>query len=343
MKIKQFIEKCVAENVFPGAAWIIGNSEKVFEKGNVGVLGQGLGPVTDDSLYDIASVTKLFTASAFMKQFEEGLARLEDPVEYFLPSFHGSSAGEILIYNLLTHTSILKTIGKLYEKGRNRAGMLEEIKAITPRSDSPEKVLYTCEAFILLGEIISAIDSAPLDKIVRQRVFEPLRMKDTCYNPPASVIDRIAATENCLWRGKIVRGQVHDENAAVLDGVSGNAGIFSNIIDMSRFAVAMLGSFESGIFLKKPIMELITRNHTEGKGENRGLAWMKPTPSMSAGDLLSKNSFGHTGFTGTSLWIDPDRKFYIVLLSNRVHPTRDNPKIFRARQILHNLAVLEYA
>jgi len=210
------------------------------------------------------------------------------------------------------------------------------------RTDKLDKVLYTCEAFILLGEIASAIDAAGLDAVIRSRVLEPLGMNDTCFNPAASLLERIAPTEECPLRGRLIRGEVHDENAGVMGGVSGNAGIFSSALDMSRLGAAMLASLEKGAFLHNASAELMTRNHTRGMGENRGLGWMIMGPGSSAGDLLSPASFGHTGFTGTSLWVDPERKLYALLLSNRIHPRRDNTSIFRTRHIFHNLAALEY-
>jgi CubicO group peptidase (beta-lactamase class C family) len=204
-------------------------------------------------------------------------------------------------------------------------------------------VLYTCEAFILLGEIAAAVDHRGLDQVIRTRVTAPLGMDETAYHPPLEKIDRIAPTEDCPWRGKVLRGQVHDENAAVLGGISGNAGLFSSVRDMARLAAAVLDSLGGrGNFLRRPTAVLMTANLTEGGGENRGLGWMLKGPDSAAGDLMTERSFGHTGFTGTSLWIDPDRDLYAVLLSNRIHPRRDNRGIFRVRHIFHNLAILRY-
>ena len=304
-------------------------------------MGDGLAPVTERSLYDLASLTKIPVALALMKQLEDGLICLEDELGYFLPSFKGSPFGAVTLFSLLTHTAPLANIVQLYKRAHNREELIKVIRLSEPRTDSP-MVLYTCEAFILLGEIISVVDSSALDEVVRRRVLTPLGMNDTCFNPPASLLDRIAPTEECAWRGHLVRGEVHDENAVVMGGVSGNAGLFSNALDMSRLAAAMLASLEGGAFLKKAGAELMTRNHTSGKGQNRGLGWMVAGPGTSAGDFMSPNSFGHTGFTGTSLWIDPERKLYALLLSNRIYPRRDNPDIFRTRYILSNLAVLEY-
>ena len=341
-KIQKYLESCVSEGVFPGASWSIGNTGGVLEKGSVGLLGAGLGPAREDSIYDIASLTKLFTALALMKQFEDGLLRLEDEVEYFLPFYKNFPLGTATIFALMTHTAPFTKGTHLYRYAKTREDLLEAIRSGPVRSDNPAIVIYTCEAFILLGEIISAIDGMGLDEVIRRRVLAPLGMEDTCFNPPASLMERIAPTEECPLRKRLIRGEVHDENAGIMGGVSGNAALFSSAPDMTRLAVAMLASLEDGAFLYKASAELMTRNHTPGRGENRGLGWMIAGPPSSAGDLLSPRSFGHTGFTGTSLWIDPERKLYALLLSNRIHPRRDNPAIFRTRHIFHNLAVLEY-
>jgi CubicO group peptidase (beta-lactamase class C family) len=341
-KIHKYFESCVGQGVFPGASWVIGNSNAILEKGCVGLLGNGLGPVKEDTIYDMASLTKVFTALALMKQFEDGLIRLVDSAEYFLPAYKDCPLGKVNIFSLMTHTAPFLEGPPLYRHVKTRDELLEALRLSKLRTGNSDKVLYTCEAFILLGEIISAIDGSTLDEVIRRRVLEPLGMKETCFNPPESLIDRIAPTEECLIRDRLIRGEVHDENAWIMGGVSGNAGIFSNAPDMTRIAVAMLDSLESGAFLHKATAELMTHNHTPGMGENRGLCWVIAGPGYSCGDLISPSGFGHTGFTGTCLWIDPERKFYGLLLSNRIHPKRDNTKLFRARNIFYNLAVLEY-
>lgn len=334
------------EGVFPGASWVIGNSNGVLEKGTVGLLGRSLSgnvfpPVMENTLYDLASLTKVFTALSIMKQLEGGLIRLEDEVSYFLPAYKNTALGNATVFALLTHTAPFPGGTRLYQRVRTREELLEALRLSEPRPDG--KVLYTCEAFILLGEIASVVDAVGLDEIIHRRILEPLEMAETCFNPPAFLVDRIAPTEECAWRRRLVRGEVHDENAVIMGGVSGNAGLFSNTLDMRRLALAMLDSLENGSFLSKAGAELMTRNHTAGKGDNRGLCWAIAGPGSSAGDLLSPRSFGHTGFTGTSLWIDPERKLCVLLLSNRIHPKRDNEGIFRTRHIFHNLAILEYS
>jgi CubicO group peptidase (beta-lactamase class C family) len=341
--VKDYLETCIGEGVFPGASWVIGGPKGFFEQGTTGFLGAGLGRVKEDSLYDLASLTKLFTALVLMRQLEEGRIRLEDRVDFFLPPFADSPLGEVTLFRLLTHTAPLPEGAKLYRHARCREDLLEAIRGTGVRSG--DHVAYTCEAFILLGEIASAADQMDLDEVVRLRVTGPLGMGDTGYRPPAALLDRTAPTEDDPARGGVLRGRVHDENADTMGGVSGNAGIFSTATDLARLAGAVLGSLEGrkGAFLKRPTAEMMIRNYTEGRGENRGLGWMIKSPGSAAGDLMSARSFGHTGFTGTSIWIDPERDLYAVLLSNRIHPRRDNMGIFRTRHIFHNLAVLRWA
>ena len=344
-EIRDYLQQCVEEGAFPGASWQIGTRDDILETGTVGVLGQGMGTVQADSLYDLASVTKIIVTCALMRQFQDGLVRLEDTVGCFLPEYRDHPKGSITIKELLTHTSVIPGQLQLYRHAHTREDLLEAIRWQVPRADSPERVAYTSKGYIVLGEVIAAIDGTTLDEAVRRRVLEPLRMNDTCFNPPEALLERIAATEFCQWRGRIVRGQVHDENAVVMGGVCGHAGLFSTAGDVSKIAAAMLGANVPGTekpFFAPDVIRIMTRNYTPGRGEHRGLGFILPGPNSPGGDLMSEASFGHTGFTGTSLWVDPEKGIYAVLLTNRIHPNRNNPAIFRVRHIFHNLAVLNH-
>jgi CubicO group peptidase (beta-lactamase class C family) len=344
--IASFINECVDTGAFPGAVWIAGNKDAAPESGCAGLLGPGLGKVRLDSIYDIASLTKIFVTLALMRQMEDGLIRLEDTVDFFLPQWRSAPAAYMTVKELLTHTSALPNLSDLYRYAHTRTGMLEAIRLCPPRADSPDRVLYTCEGYILLGEILSAVDKAPLDTVIAKRVFEPIGMQDACYRPPPALLERIAPTEQCPWRLKMLRGEVHDEKAFVMGGVSGNAGIFSTAADLARIAAFMLGkSMGCGAentddFLHTATVKTMLHNYTSGRGQNRGLGWFLAGPGSPAGDLMSSESFGHTGFTGTSIWIDPVYGVYGILLSNRIHPSRNNGQIFRVREIFHNLIVL---
>jgi CubicO group peptidase (beta-lactamase class C family) len=341
--IQSFISRAAKEGAFPGAVWMIGNGREILEQGTAGVLGEGLGPVQLDAIYDLASLTKIIVAIALMRQLEDGLISLEDTLSHFFPSCKNSPKEHITVFSLLTHTSPIPALSNLYRQCASRKELVGAILRGPARTDSPERVEYTCEGFILLGEILSIVDGEKLDAVLRRRVLEPLCMNDTYFNPPTSMMERIAPAEYCPWRGRLVRGQVHDENAVIMGGVSGNAGLFSTAADVAKAAGVFLDSHaREKPFLRQASIRLMTGNHTAGKGQNRGLGWMLAGPGSAAGDLMSPRSFGHTGFTGTSLWIDPVQGVYGVLLSNRIHPRRDNDRIFRVRRIFHNLMILQY-
>lgn len=345
MTITEYLQRCVEEGAFPGAAWQIGGREGILEAGTAGVLGDGLGPVREDTLYDLASLTKIIVTYALMRQFQEGLVRLDDPVCRFLPAYRGGPRADITLLELLTHVSVIPGQLQLYRHAHTREDLLEAIQWQLPRADSPDRVSYTSKGYIVLGEVISAVDGASLDEVVSRRVLKPLGMRDTCFTPPERLMHRVAPTEDCPWRGKVVRGQVHDENAVVMGGVCGHAGLFSTAGDVARAAGVMLDGTarETGeLFFHPAVLDKMTRNYTAGKGQNRGLGFILAGPDAPAGDLMSAASFGHTGFTGTSLWVDPVIGLYAVLLTNRIHPRRDNDMIFRTRHIFHNLAVLQY-
>jgi CubicO group peptidase (beta-lactamase class C family) len=342
--IASFLAESCAAGACPGAAWVVGNSETILEQGSVGVLGEGLGPVRPDSIYDLASITKIFVTLALMRQFEEGLLRLEDTVAYFKPGFvdRENNKGDITLLEILTHTSVIPSLLDLFLYAHTPEDMLLAIRRSVNRADSPAVVKYTCEAYILLGTIIAAIDGAPLEEVIRRRVLEPLGLKDSGYKPPPALLDRIAPTEYSAWRGRMVRGQVHDENAVVMGEVSGNAGLFATAGDLARVAAMMLRCEKQEDFLHPATVEKMTTNYTPGRGQHRGLGWLLAGPTAPAGDLMSRRSFGHTGFTGTSIWVDPEYGLYGVLLANRIHPSRENTKFFRVRSIFHNLIILNY-
>jgi CubicO group peptidase (beta-lactamase class C family) len=339
--ICRFLTKTINRGEIPSATYAVGTPERIIEKGALGILGEGRGKVTEDTLYDLASVTKPIVSLAVMKLLQEGEITLDDPVAMYLDAYRHTPKGEITIYQLLTHTSKIFGSVPLYKTVTTKEQLLEAILNLPDREK--DDVFYSSQGMIVLGCVIEKVTGKPLDEVMQERIFTPLEMETTRFNPPENRFDQIASTENCPWRNRVVIGEVHDENAVVLGGVCGHAGLFSNIFDLSKLCVALLtGKTPAGeVFLSPSVLALMTRNHTRDLNLARGLGWQcKDKHNSPAGDLFSDLAYGHTGFTGTSVWIDPLRGLYAVLLTNRVHPTRDNDKIGRIRRVFHNLAVI---
>lgn len=345
------IEQAVSDGRIPGAVVVVGrgHGEPVgpVAIGSMSVLPQRR-PMPADALFDMASLTKVMaTAVVAMRLVEEGRLRLGAPVSQYLPEFAtgGDEArGRVRILHLLTHTSGLPAWRALYEGCSSAVGCRPamERRLLTLPLEAPpgQRVVYSCMGFILLGLVIERVSGEGLDRLAARLVYEPLGMASTLFRPEPSLRERCAPTEYCPLRRRIVQGEVHDENAYFFGGVAGNAGLFSTAEDTARFARMMLGRgrLEGRRVLSEAAVEAMTRNHTPHLEEARGLGWAvrADDPDSSAGDLLSPRAYGHTGFTSTSLWIDPDRDLYCVLLTNRVHPTRHNDAHAELRPAFHN-------
>jgi CubicO group peptidase (beta-lactamase class C family) len=206
-----------------------------------------------------------------------------------------------------------------------------------PRS----KMVYSDLGILLLGEILERVTGRDLEELARTEVLDPLGMDDAMYRPPDSLRSRIAPTEVDSWRGRLVHGEVHDENAFGLGGVAPHAGLFSTARDLGAFAQMMLngGTYRGRRLLRPETIALFTRRANLVPGSSRALGWDTPSKPSSAGELFSASSYGHTGFTGTSLWIDPERELFAILLTNRVHPTRENSKITALRPEFHDAVI----
>jgi uncharacterized protein YbbC (DUF1343 family)/CubicO group peptidase (beta-lactamase class C family) len=292
--------------------------------------------VTARTLYDLASLTKVVaTTTMAMILVDEGRLDLDRKVRDFLPGFQGPEKDAVTVRHLLTHSSGLPAVAPLFKEIRGREAYLERIQAMDLEYPPGSRSTYSDLGVILLGEILERIAGQPLETFTRERVFEPLGMRDTLFNPPAELRSRIAPTEQDPWRGRRVLGEVHDENAFAMGGVAPHAGLFGAASDLARFAQMML---DGGIVSRETIA-LFTRRAGIPHSD-RALGWdTKSAQGSSAGTLFSANSFGHTGFTGTSIWIDPERQLYVSLLTNRVHPTRENNLIREARPAVADAVV----
>ncbi|MCX6549857.1 MAG: DUF1343 domain-containing protein [Acidobacteria bacterium] len=330
------IEKAIADKQVPGAVLVVGRGADILYQKAYGrrALVPQPEPMTLDTIFDMASVTKVAaTTTAVMILVDEGRIRLNDRVAAFIPDFGRYGKGEITVRHLLTHVSGLRPDLDLsddswrsYEEAIRRA--CEEV----PTSAPGERFVYSDINFFLLADIVARVSGMPFDRFVQTRIFAPLGMTETTFNPPAALKARIAPTEMCSPYGwpcegpnqVMLRGVVHDPTARRMGGVAGHAGLFSTAADLSRFCRMVLGGGALGsvrILSPLAVLKMSSPATPAGMASVRGLGWDIDTSySSNRGELFPVGSFGHTGFTGTSLWMDPVTKTYVILLTNRVHP-----------------------
>ncbi len=284
------------------------------------------------SVFDLASLTKVVaTTTLAMFAVAEGKLDLDAAIQRYLPEFRGPGKDRVTLRHLLTHSSGLPADRPLWRQSPDADSARRLVYATRLDTLPGARTVYSDLGAILIGETIRRVYRTNLDRLAERKVFRPLEMGATRFNPPASVASRIAATEyDTIWRKRIVRGEVHDEKAAWLGGIAGHAGLFGSAMDLLTFGEWLLGkgNDRSATRLALPASagEFKRRQHLV-PGSSRALGWDTPSSGSSAGTRLDSLSFGHTGFTGTSIWIDPTRDLVIVLLTNRVHPTRNNPRI----------------
>lgn len=330
-KLKELFNIAVKDGAFPGATYGIAFPDKTY----VDVVGnKALYPNIEnndvDTLYDMASLTKVIcTTTCALKLIEEGKLRLYAPVTKYIPEFQHP---DITVWNLMTHTSGLpEGLSKTYEL-KEPSEVWERIFKLELKYETGTKIHYSDVGYILMGKIIENISGLRLNEFAKKYVFDPLEMNDTGYLP--TDIKRCAPTEkrdDLVYRG-IVRGSVHDETAYALGGVAGHAGLFSTAKDMTHFIQMILnnGVYKGQRFLAKATIDVLyTPQVKETTGvminkDNRSLGWINRGSASSAGEITSLNTILHTGFTGTNVWIDRDNQVGMVILSNRVHPTRNN-------------------
>lgn len=283
-------------------------------------------PARHDTIYDMASVTKLFTSIAVMQEVERGRVDLSAPVTRYIPEFAAEGKGSITVRHLLTHTSGLPAWLPLYRDWPTPEARYQAVWAVKPQAPPDTRYVYSDLNLITLGKIVETVAGRPLDRVISERITGPLGMVDTGFNPPAAKRDRIAATEYmpALDRG-MVRGEVHDENAWSLGGVAGHAGIFSTARDMAVLAQTILNGGRYGrarVLREESVRAMLTDYNAAYPGNAHGLGF-ELDQFWYMGAISSPVTAGHTGFTGPSLVIDPISRTFVVLLANRVHPTRD--------------------
>ncbi len=329
----------------PCAAAAVVSADGRKRVGAFGVTRPGGRKIDTSTLFDVASLTKVTaTFPVMMRLHEQGKLTLSAPVSQFLPGFRREDLAGIRLFHLATHCSGLLWHKDFYRVCKSVQDAIDIIVNMELDYPTGSRVIYSDLGFILLGHIVQLVGGDTLDALAKKYVYDPLGMTNTGFRPKPS--DNIAATEIDPDTGELICGVVHDENARSFGGVSGHAGLFSSIDDMSRYAAMLLngGTLDGVRILSKQSIDVARVSHTPALDYNRGIAWQVNTipacrreiGDISSGDLMSTEAFGHTGFTGTSLWVDMPNGICAVLMTNRVCPTRENQTLPPVRRLFHN-------
>ena len=311
---------------------------------------EGSPAVGPSTIYDLASLTKvLATTTLLMRRVEADVLDLDAAAASYLPELEESAVSDATLRDLLAHSSglpccteLFRELGEGLDRDEARARYLEHIAGTSLEAGRRERAIYSDLGVLLLGEILERGSDRGLARQFEEEVLAPLGLADTGYVPADALRVRIAPTEFDPWRGRLPHGEVHDENTLALGGIAPHAGLFGTARDVAVFSQAMLNG---GVYGERRLAELetvalFTRRAELVPGSSRALGWDTPSHPSSAGRYFSARSFGHTGFTGTSLWIDPELDLIVVLLTNRVHPTRNNIAIRKLRPAIHDAVVL---
>lgn len=347
--IAEAFRKAIEEKVFSGAQVILGKGAENLFSAEYGrhSWSPDAPEVARDSIFDVASLTKpVVTTTLTLMALKAGQIRLEDSPAKYLSTWDREEP--IKLRHLLAHNSGLPDWEPLFQLSPSedasreelQARFTEELSQISLKAPLGQKRIYSDLGFLILGFVLEKIFKNTLDREFQKRIAEPLEMKLSLFNPLNKFkVSQIVATEKCPWRKKLLHGEVHDDNAYVLGGVAGNAGLFSTASDLERF-IHWCWDIDSG-----KVEEISTGIWREflGEGVYPKLGWDTVSlPTSQAGQYFSGESFGHLAFTGCSMWMDPQDQKYIILLTNRVHPYRDNDAIKEFRPIIHNLLVQEF-
>ena len=328
------LDRATADSAFPGAYVAVGNASGILVEYGVGQLD--IADATRPSaatVWDLASLTKVIgTTSAMLQLVGSRRVALDSPAVQYLPEWKATGTSRITVRQLMTHSAGLPAWRPFYKESATPNEAFQQLFATSPDTVPGARFLYSDLGFMLLGKLVERVSGQPLGQYDVEHVFAPLGMRDTRYLPPTDWTARIAPTEQDPWRQRKLRGEVHDENAARVGGVSGHAGLFSSGRDLSRFARMYLnGGVLDGVRVFDAATVADFTHAQDTTISRRALGWETPTGGNSAGHRFSSSAFGHTGFTGTSLWMDPKQGVFVLLLTNRVNPTRTNLKIGRVR------------
>ena len=335
--LDKVVKTALEEAVAPGVAIAVGRNGHIAYMKGYGTIDwnrPGSPAVDTNTLYDLASLTKVIATTTVAMILEEGgQLDLGRTVASYLPEFNTQEKSQITVRQLLTHSSGLEAGANIYRTARGREQYLQQISA-RPLDYTPgTNMIYSDWNMIVLQLVMERITGKTLDVLATEKIFKPLGMTDTQFQPSISLRSRIAPTQVDDGRGGLLWGTVHDENAWAIGGVAGHAGLFSTARDLALFSMMVLNGGEgaNGIRIAKPAT-IARWTSRQGKESTRTLGWDSPDGGSSAGQFFSPWSFGHTGFTGTSIWIDPEKDLFVVVLTNRVNPTQNNTRHVQLRR-----------
>jgi CubicO group peptidase (beta-lactamase class C family) len=355
--VDNIIENAIRAQDFPSAVLVVGNNRGILYENAYGRLtyDDTAQVTTLSTIYDLASVTKVIAATpAIMMLYEQGKIDLNSPVASYIPEFGVNGKGDITIMNLLLHNSGLTAWTPFYQTMSTPEEVRNAVFNCSKEYETGTKTIYSDYNAFLLGEIVQRVSGLRLDKFCKANIFSRLGMVDTDFLIPMTEDFRIAPTEyDTYWRNQLLIGYVHDEMAAMLEGVSGNAGLFSTGPDLFKFMQMMLnkgkyiderrmtkGNIYDTLFTSETVEYFTTKATGLGYSNSRALGWdTKPEATKyppPCGYKFSANSFGHTGYTGTSVWCDKEKNLIVILLTNRVYPKRGNEEIRNVRPKVHD-------
>jgi CubicO group peptidase (beta-lactamase class C family) len=338
----------IEQRAFPGAAVAVIHQGKLVAHKALGHFTyDATSPaVTAETIFDLASVTKvLATTAACMILYDRGQFKLDQPLAELLPGFADIGAEQkgarrqVTLQMLLAHSSGLPAYIKLFQTAHNKDELLRQALRVPLTAAPGSRAEYSDIGFILLGQALEKLSGEALDQFCQREIFGRLNLGQTCFNPSGELKPAIPPTEDDrTFRHRLIQGEVNDENASVMGGVAGHAGCFASSLDVSVFAQCML--LGGTPLVKKETLEIFTRRQDTPPGNSRALGWDTPSQPSQSGKYFSSRSYGHLGYTGTSLWIDPDRQISITLLTNRTWPDRGSQSIKQFRPAFHD-AVIE--
>ncbi|MCP8937465.1 beta-lactamase family protein [Alsobacter sp. SYSU M60028] len=339
-RVSALLDQAARDGVFPGAVAGVAHRGRIVylhAAGRQQDAPEAKPEMPVDAVFDLASVTKPVSGTALLLCLEDGLLSLDDHVARYIPEFAVGDKAAIRIRHLVSHTSGIQSNPKLYHEHTSWETLLPAYLALPLAGPPGSLYLYSSINFIVIALIVERVSGMTLDKLLTQRIFAPLGMRDTMFNPPPALRPRIPATEFVEWRGEYDWGVVNDKTAQMMGGVSAHAGLFATAADLLLFGTMLLGGgTHAGVrVLSRFSTRLLLTPWTDERGARRGVCWL-PGAAKVFGDLLAGQCVGHTGTTGTAMCLVPSEEMAIVLLSNRVHPSRDNDRIEALRPRVFN-------